>query len=49
MAQLDENAKVVKILINNDLKNNVNGSVVEDLFFDILKAIDSPQCDKNIR
>ena len=29
MAQLDGNAKVVKILINNDLQNNVNGSVVE--------------------
>jgi hypothetical protein len=30
MAQLDGNAKVVKMLINNDLQNNVNGSVVED-------------------
>jgi hypothetical protein len=25
MAQLDGNAKVVKMLINNDLQNNVNG------------------------
>jgi uncharacterized surface protein with fasciclin (FAS1) repeats len=26
MAQLDGNSKVVKMLINNDLQNNVNGS-----------------------
>jgi hypothetical protein len=39
MAQLDGNAKVVKMLINNDLQNNVNGSElvlsvveVKDLF-----------------
>jgi hypothetical protein len=29
MAQLDGNAKAVKMLINNDLQNNVNGSGVE--------------------
>jgi tyrosine-protein phosphatase YwqE len=33
MAQLDGNAKVVKMLINNDLQNNVNGSEVEGSFF----------------
>jgi hypothetical protein len=33
MAQLDGNTKVVKMLINNDLQNNVNGSEVEESRF----------------
>jgi hypothetical protein len=31
MAQLDGNAKSVKMLINNDLQNNVNDSSAQDL------------------
>jgi hypothetical protein len=33
MAQLDGNAKAVKMLINNDLQNNVNGSLAEGQMF----------------
>lgn len=36
MAQLDGNAKAVKMLINSNLQNNINGSGVEGLFLNFL-------------
>jgi sRNA-binding protein len=40
MAQLDGNAKVVKMLINNDLQNNVNGSLSKDPLKYALRCFD---------
>jgi hypothetical protein len=40
MAQLDGNSKAVKMLINNDLQNNVNGSLSKDLFKCLTRRFD---------
>jgi hypothetical protein len=39
MAQLDGNSKAVKVLINNDLQNNVNGSLSKDQLKYMVKRV----------
>ena len=45
MAQLDGNSKVVKVLINNDLQYNVDGSGVEGLLTYRKTGLRLPQTD----